>query len=170
MNVQFIYQSLITLILTQSCPGPLMAHVGTMWPVVSTHAPSGYMASRLGLTCIWLAGSTGSVAIWCDCMASGEDMAYIQPGRSAGRGMCKLAAPIQADKSWGARHWQHAADLQDELSGLRGCDPRTTSVSDGRTELLTSTWKLLSPVPVDMTDISILIFLYLVATNPRRII
>jgi len=33
-------------------------------------------------------------------MASGEDMAYVQPGRSTGRGTYKLAAaPIQADKS-----------------------------------------------------------------------
>lgn len=82
MNVKFTYHFLLTSFLTQSCPWPLMAHLGmsAQLRISSVRALSGYMASSWGWL-IWLIRSKGSG----DYMASGEEMAYVQPGWLTGK-------------------------------------------------------------------------------------
>lgn len=70
-----------------------MAHLGmsAQLRISSTRAINGYMASRLGLTHIWLTRNKGSG----DYMASGEEMAYVQPGWLTGVRKRELPAQIQ---------------------------------------------------------------------------
>lgn len=94
----------------------------------------------------------------CDNTASGEDTSYTWSGRSMGGGRLR----VSRQTSPGMLHTdtqQHTADLQDGLSELQGCEPHVTSLLTGALNCRTSIWKWLSPVPMEMTDTSIPIFL-----------
>lgn len=87
----------------------------------------------------------------------------LQPVRqSTGRGTLELPAPIPAAKPWDAAHWHLSNTLQTYRTAClnyRAVSCLWLLYLVGALYCRTSTWKWLSPVPMEMTDISIPIFL-----------